>query len=91
MSGNCFQSLDLDQAASALARLHQQVAEQHGRIEITRMGSDQRCVLISKCELDSLEQALQILSTTDSAAAMHGELLRVASEVSGAAQVLVSR
>ena len=50
--------------AQSLPQLHEFVTRCNGRLEITRPGSDQRCVLISKEELESLEQALEILSNT---------------------------
>ena len=37
----------------------------NARIEITRAGTDERCVLVSKKELDALERAIEILSDTD--------------------------
>ena len=58
-------SYDVSLIASNLTSLHEYVARTKGRIEITRPGSDERCVLISQDELSSLEQALEILSDTD--------------------------
>ena len=45
-------------------QLHERVARQWGRIEITRDGSPDACVLVSKAELQSLERALEILCET---------------------------
>ena len=91
MSRNCFQSMDLDQVRSALAQLHQQVIEQHGRIEITRADCQERCVLISQRELIDLERALEILSASESAELMRGELTRVAQDLSVSSEALATR
>jgi hypothetical protein len=56
---------DVAVVAQSLAQLHEYVARFNGRIEITRPGTDERCVLLSKPELDALERALEILSDTD--------------------------
>ena len=57
-----FQSLDVTRFRQTLAKLHEAVGCGNGRIEITRRGCDDVCVLISRAELESLEQALEILS-----------------------------
>jgi prevent-host-death family protein len=59
---DCFQTLDVTRFRRALANLHERVGEMKGRVEVTRRGSDDVCVLISKAELDSLEAALEILT-----------------------------
>jgi len=56
---------DIAIAAESLTQLHEYVAGSNARIEITRQGSNERCVLISKQELDALERALNILSNTE--------------------------
>lgn len=58
-------SYDASVVALSLQELHEYVAQRNARIEITRAGSEHRCVLISKQELDSLERALAILADTD--------------------------
>ena len=78
---DCFDSVDIRLAASQLLRLHERVAQERGRIEITRDGWDESCVLISRTELESMERALEILSRTEGAAAMRDELLRVRAEL----------
>lgn len=45
-----------------LADLHRRVTDGRLRIEITCDGTDERCVILTKAELDSLEEALEILS-----------------------------
>ena len=52
-------------ATCDLKQLHEFVTRTKARIEITRAGSDERCVLISAEELASFERALEILSNTD--------------------------
>ena len=62
MSSECFQNLDVTRFRRALANLHELVGCGKGRIEVTRRGCDDACVLISKAELESLERALQIFA-----------------------------
>ena len=59
-----FATLELLQFRRALARYHAEVARGFGRIEIIHPDHPDVCVLISKAELESLEQALEILSAT---------------------------
>ncbi len=65
MSVNGFETLEAHQLGSGMARLHEQVVNRRSRIEITRDGCDDRCVIITKQELESLEQALGILAEMD--------------------------
>jgi hypothetical protein len=58
-------SYDVSMIAPVLESLHEHVTRTNGRVEITRRGTDERCVLISKEELFCLERALEILSDTD--------------------------
>ena len=60
-----FQTLDMTRFRSAIAKLHEVVGCGKGRIEITRRGCEDACILISKAELESLEQALEILTESD--------------------------
>lgn len=64
MSAACFQILGLGQFQGLVEESHAKVARGHGRVEITRDGCDDVCVLISKAELDALERALEILAET---------------------------
>jgi hypothetical protein len=78
-TGNPFATIDLNAAEPGdvnLARLHAQVLGKFGRIELLGRGGS--CVLISKAELDSLEKALDILSSTDTARLMRQEIALVA-------------
>ena len=81
MSSPLFQILDINDVRQALEQLHELIARGCGRIEITRAGCDDCCVLISKAELESLEQALEILSNGSEARAMEDELRQVAQSV----------
>jgi PHD/YefM family antitoxin component YafN of YafNO toxin-antitoxin module len=74
------QSYDVSLIASNLAHLHEFVARTKGRIDITRPGSDDRCVLISREELDALERALEILSDTDDVRDMCGQIAHLAAQ-----------
>jgi prevent-host-death family protein len=65
MSSDSFPTLDVTHARRELAKLYEQVAMGKGRVEITRRGSRQSCVIISKEELESLEKALEILADTE--------------------------
>jgi len=82
MSGGCFNTLSVSQFIRAVEELHGQVASGHGRIVITRDGCDDVCVLISKAELEGLEQALEILSSTPDFQSMCKTLASVAASTS---------
>jgi PHD/YefM family antitoxin component YafN of YafNO toxin-antitoxin module len=69
---------DVSLIAQSLHQLHEHVTRTLGRIEVTRPGSDERCVLISKQELESLERALEILSDTDDVRDMCGKIAQLA-------------
>ena len=71
---------DVSLIASNLPQLHEFVARTKGRVEITRPGSDDRCVLISRDELASLERALEILSTTDEVRDMAEQIAHLAAQ-----------
>jgi PHD/YefM family antitoxin component YafN of YafNO toxin-antitoxin module len=79
------QSFDVSLIASNLAHLHEFVTRTKGRVEITRPGSDQRCVLISQEELQSLERALEILSDTNDVRDMCGQIAQLAAATGPAA------
>jgi len=69
--------------AQSLPQLHEFVTRCNGRLEITRPGSDQRCVLISKEELDALERALEILSDTEDVRDICEKIAHLAAATSG--------
>lgn len=85
-------SLDVSALQNALAKIHEQVAAGHGRVEVTRDGSDDVCVFLSKAELQSLERALAIFSQTAEYKSMCDSLHRLAIEIgaTGAAAELFS-
>jgi PHD/YefM family antitoxin component YafN of YafNO toxin-antitoxin module len=64
MSAKSHPSYDVSVVAPALESLHEHVTATKSRIEITRPGTDECCVLISAEELASLERALEIFSET---------------------------
>lgn len=57
-----FSFITIDQVPSRFLELHKGVCSEKGRVEIH--DGKGVCVLISKVELDALEQALEILSNT---------------------------
>lgn len=57
-----FSFITIDQVQTRFPELHEGVCREKGRVEIHDGNSI--CVLISKVELDALEQALEILSNT---------------------------
>ena len=65
MSAQSHPTFDVSIVAPALERMHEHITRTKGRIEITRTGTDERCILLSKEELISLERALAILSDTE--------------------------
>jgi hypothetical protein len=81
MSGSSFETMDVTTARRALSRLHELIIKTKGRIELTRRGCDDVCILISKAELDSLEQALEIYAQTDTGKDMCARLSDLAASV----------
>jgi PHD/YefM family antitoxin component YafN of YafNO toxin-antitoxin module len=60
--GSGFTAMSIEQVQLQLNQLFVQICRAKGRVEI--QDGDNCCVLISKEELDALEQALEILSNT---------------------------
>ena len=83
MSGDCFQTLDVTRFRRALANLHEMVGTGKGRIEVTRRGCDECCVLISKAELESLERALQIFAESAEFERMSGQIAEIVAAAGG--------
>lgn len=79
-NGTTFQALDITRVRRTLAKLHEQVACGTGRVEIRRRGCDDVCVMISKCELEALEKALEILSECENYKAMCETVTQVAAK-----------
>jgi len=84
MSAKSHPSYDVSIVAPALASLHQHIATTKSRIEITRPGSDERCVLMSAEELASLERALEILSATEGYRDISDKIAAVAARLEAA-------
>jgi prevent-host-death family protein len=80
MPGGSFQSVDLVECGQSLDDLHQRVSTGHGRIEITRTGRDEACVLISKAELETLEKAIELLSQSEHYRAMCAQINNIAAD-----------
>ncbi len=85
MSADCFQSLDVTRFRRALANLHEVVGCGKGRIEVTRHGCEDVCVLISKAELESLERALQIFAESAEFERMSKQIAEVVAATNGGA------
>ena len=77
-----FHSLDVARFHEVVHKIHETVAGRHGRVEVTRDGCDDVCVLISKRELESLEQALTILTECAEYKSMCDEVAQVAAATS---------
>lgn len=80
MNEALFQTLELTRLRRALAKIHEQVSCRHGRVEVTRDGCDDVCVIVSKAELESLERALDILAESAEYKIMCETLTQVAAE-----------
>lgn len=81
MSAERFESYDIGYVSNALRQLHEQVTRRNARVEITRDGCDDCCVLISKAELEGLERALEILADTEQVKAMSNKVAQLAAVV----------
>jgi len=73
-----FHSLDVARFHEVVNKIHETVAARCGRVELTRDGCDDVCVMISKCELEALERAMQILTECAEYKSMCDEVSRVA-------------
>ena len=80
-----FQTLDVTRFRQTLAKLHEAVGCGNGRVEVVRKGCADVCVLISKAELESLEQALEILAQSAEYKAMCDNLTSVVAQCDGCA------
>ena len=76
--GDHLKRFDVGYVSRALEQLHEQVCRRRVRVEVTRDGSEDCCVLISKQELDGLERALAILADTDEVKAISGKIAHLA-------------
>lgn len=72
-SGKLFPTtIDLDAERVDVSELHAQVLRRNGRVELRRGGES--CVLLTRQELESLEEALQILSDSDAVRAVRDQI-----------------
>lgn len=78
-----FRSLDVTRFRQALAKLHEAVGCGHGRIEVTRRGCADVCVLISKAELEALERAIEILTESAEYKAMCENIAQLVAACAG--------
>ena len=62
--------IDMTRVGRSMRKIHDHVCGRGKRAEITRAGFDDRCVLISKKELDELENAIEIFADTQAFAEM---------------------
>jgi len=69
---------DVSVLSQSLAQLHEFVTLRDARVEITRPGSEERCVMLSKRELEALEKALEILSDTEGVRDIAGKIALLA-------------
>ena len=83
MSGDCFQNVDVTRFRRALTDLHELVGCGKGRVEVTRRGCADACVLISKAELESLERALQIFAESVEFQRMSSQISEIVAAASG--------
>jgi PHD/YefM family antitoxin component YafN of YafNO toxin-antitoxin module len=81
LPGKALTRVNVEASPVNLLDLHQQVYHRRTRVELaTHDGSV--CVLISKSELDALEEALEILSDSSDVREMRDHLARVATVTS---------
>ena len=74
---NAFDSVNLQQAMLEFDAIHNCVLDGCGRVEIA--GPNGACVLISKAELQCMEQAIEIFAGTPAGKNMCDELARIVS------------
>jgi prevent-host-death family protein len=68
--------LSVDEAQARLTELVGRVGRQSERVEITDNGSADKCVLISRRELENLERAIELLSDRDEVRSVADSLAR---------------
>jgi PHD/YefM family antitoxin component YafN of YafNO toxin-antitoxin module len=82
-----FRFLTIDQAQKGFAQLHGNVCCDKGRVLI--QDGDKTCVLISKEELEALEEALEILSNTSEVQKMARQIAAMTHAVASAPSVVL--
>ena len=78
-----FHTLDVTRFRQALAEFHEVVGCGKGRVEVTRRGCEDVCVLISKSELEALERALEILADSAEYKAMCDNISQLVAACAG--------
>ena len=66
-----------------MAKFHEVVGCGKGRVEVTRRGCEDVCVLISKSELEALERALEILCESQEYKAMCDNISQLVAACAG--------
>jgi hypothetical protein len=59
-----YPTVEMTKVGRIMKKLHEQVVHQRHRVEITRAGCEDCCIMISRAELESLESALAIFADT---------------------------
>ena len=70
-------SFDLTSIGKRIRRLHDRVCGHGQRVEVTRAGCDDVCVLISKRELEAMEAALALYASHPSHAELCSSLTKL--------------
>jgi len=60
-----YPNVNMNEVGQIIRNLHDQVAQKGRRVHITRDDCEDVCVMISRKELESLEQAIAILADTE--------------------------
>jgi len=76
-----FPTLNLAQAHGDLVKLCQRVAREASRVRILDADGSCHCVLISRAELDALEEALNILADSRHVRALRASLTQFVSSI----------
>ena len=79
VADRCHPAVDMTLVGKRIRRLHDQVCGHGRRVEITRAGCDDVCVMISKRELDALETAVALHAATPA----YAELCQALSKLLG--------
>ncbi len=78
MPDDGFDAVTLPLAANSLEHLVRRVCDRHHRVELVDPHTGSTCVLISKSELECLENALESLSRLPAVSQLHADVQRLA-------------
>jgi PHD/YefM family antitoxin component YafN of YafNO toxin-antitoxin module len=84
-----FRFMTIEQAQKGFAQLHDKICCDKGRVLIR--DGDKTCVLISKEELEALEEALDILSNTSDVQKMARQIAAMTHAVAKTPPILATR